>query len=274
MGAEVVEALDGDFTGVDGEVEHFDGDPVGVVDVGEGGEDGGEVDGAGAGVGHVVIVGVEMAEVGDGFADELGGGGGFVGHGFAVEDELHVVVVDAVDEVDDLVFGVEVVGLGAGEGFGAEGDVMLLGGGGDGEEEVDGAPEGGVGGVVVEDVALLGGAMDHAGAAEVGAEFDEFLVVVDGAAAGVGVGAIDVKALGFGQEPVEADDGEVVFVGGVADGAADGGGDQIEGRGEGVGGKLDAGVAGLGGEGAGVFDGPVDAELIAHGELHGMLRAR
>src|SRR5262245_42123030 len=66
-------------------VEDFDGDPAAVVDIGQGAEDGDEVEIAHAGAAEVGVVGVEVVQEAGVFAEELRDGLRFAGHGFAVE---------------------------------------------------------------------------------------------------------------------------------------------------------------------------------------------
>ena len=66
-------------------------------------------------------------------------------------------------------------------------------------------------------VPLLRRAEDHQPPAQVGTEPGELLEVLGGAAAHGGIGAGDVKPLGLGQEPVQADDLQPGGSGGLAD---------------------------------------------------------
>jgi hypothetical protein len=265
---EVLEGLGGDGFGVGGVVEDFDGDVAGVLGFFEGGGDGFEFDVAEAGAAEVGIVGVEVGGVGGGRGDDFGDGFFFVAHGLDVEVEATGGVIDALDEFDGFGGGGEEVGFFAGEGFHGDGDAVVAGGLGGLAEDGGGA----FGGFFVFpsgfEVALFGAAPDHDGAAHGAAEAGEVGGEVGGLLPDSVVGGGEVEALGFDEEPVEADDLEAVVAGDGAGLFGFGDGEFAGVFFESEGGDLDGVVSGVGDVFAGVLEGPVLVGFVADGEFH------
>lgn len=269
----------------------------------EGGGDGGVIDVTHAGAEKVGIVGVEVGEVIFEFSDDvshvgiglLPGGGGavwcgrdwgegveLIGHGFDIEVEAAVRVINFFKEFHGFTRGGEEVCFGVTEWLHGDGDSSRGAVFGGFPQEVGGAFGDVIGRPTGLEASLLGGTPDHDASIHGLAEIGEVPGVVESGGPELVVRAGEVEAasaievIGFGEEPMEADDFQTIagcyleeF---FADGGMEAGGVAI--RRDGEGGDFKAGITQPGGGFALLLEGAVLEGLVANGEFHWLKRIR